>query len=123
MTRLEEFFEYINGKRVALLGLGVSNTPLIDFLLSHKAKIIAHDKKERGGFDNEFISSLEEKGVSFKLGEGYLDSVDADIIIKAPGIRKDLPALVKAVENGAILTSEMELFFKLSPCEKLAITG
>ncbi|MBO7148587.1 MAG: UDP-N-acetylmuramoyl-L-alanine--D-glutamate ligase [Clostridia bacterium] len=123
MTRLEEFFEYISGKKTALLGLGISNTPLIDFLLSHGARVCAHDKKERDGFDPAFISALEGKGVSLCLGADYLDNIDADIIIKAPGIRKDAPALVRAVENGALLTSEMELFFKLSPCEKLAITG
>ena len=123
MIELTNFFNLINGKKVALLGLGISNTPLIDFLMKHGAKVSAHDKKERSGFDAEFMNELDKKGVRLFLGEGYLDDFDEDIIIKAPGIRRDIPSLIKAEEHGALLTSEMEFFFKVSPCEKFAITG
>ena len=123
MTDLNKFFDCIKGKRIALVGLGISNTPLIDMLSSHGALVVAHDKKEYTDFDPEFMATLEEKGVGLKLGKSYLDSFDEDIIIKAPGIRRDAPAFVEAVARGACLTSEMELFFKLNSCRKLAITG
>lgn len=123
MSKLNNFFDSIKGKRVALLGLGISNTPLIDFLLSHGACVSAHDKKTREGFDAEFIRGIEERGVKLFLGDGYLDDFDEDIILKAPGIRRDAPGLVSAEAHGALLTSEMELFFKLSDCTKYAITG
>lgn len=123
MTDLNKFFNFIKGKKIALVGLGISNTPLISMLLSHGADVVAHDKKEYADFDPAFMAELEEKGVGLVLGGGYLDSFDEDIIIKAPGIRRDAPAFVEAVEHGAYLTSEMELFFKLTRCRKLAITG
>lgn len=123
MTDLNKFFDCIKGKKIALVGLGISNTPLIDMLTSHGAIIVAHDKKEYADFDPDFMAKLEEKGVGLKLGKTYLDSFDEDVIIKAPGIRRDAPAFIEAVARGAYLTSEMELFFKLNPCRKLAITG
>lgn len=123
MTDLNKFFDFIKGKKIAIVGLGISNTPLISMLLSHGASVVAHDKKEYADFDPAFMAELEEKGVGLRLGASYLDSFDEDIIIKAPGIRRDAPAFVEAVERGAYLTSEMELFFKLTHCRKIAITG
>ncbi len=123
MNKIEKFLSYVNGKRIALVGLGISNTPLIDFLTEAGAIVTGHDKKTYDKFDPEFIEKLEKKNVKLYLGEKYLDFFDEDIIIKAPGIRKDAGALPKAVENGSVLTSEMELFFALSDCEKFAITG
>ena len=123
MTALENFFEFIKGKKIALLGLGISNIPLIDFLLSHGAEVSAHDKKDRSGFDAAFMEELDKKGVRLFLGGTYLDEFDEDIIIKAPGIRRDHPSLLQAEKRGALLTSEMEFFFKVSPCEKFAVTG
>ncbi len=123
MTDLNTFFDFIKGKKIALVGLGISNTPLISMLISHGAEVIAHDKKEYADFDPEFMAELEAKGVGLRLGASYLDSFDEDIIVKAPGIRRDAPAFVEAVRRGAYLTSEMELFFKLTRCRKLAITG
>ena len=123
MTDLNRFFDFIKGKKIALVGLGISNTPLISMLLSHGAHVVAHDKKKYSDFDAAFMAELEKKGVGLKLGNGYLDSFDEDIIIKAPGIRCDAPAFVEAVRRGAYLTSEMELFFKLTNCRKIAITG
>ncbi len=123
MSKLNEFFTKIKGKKVALLGLGISNAPLVDFLLSHGVNVSVHDKKTRNGFDKDFINSLEARGVRLFLGETYLDDFDEDIILKAPGIRCDVNGLLSAISRGAWLTSEMELFFNLSDCTKYAITG
>lgn len=123
MTKLESFFEYINGKTVALVGLGISNAPLVELLVSHGANISAHDKKGLDELSPSLAALLEKCGARLCLGASYLDDINADIIIKAPGIRKDAKGLCEAVARGAYLTSEMELFFKLTDCEKIAITG
>lgn len=111
-----------NGKKVTVIGLGISNTPLIPWLLSRGAVVTARDKKE---FDNlpEAVKAYKDQGVNFVCGEGYLSDIDADVIFKAPGLRYDLPEISAAVENGAILTSEMEQFFEDCPCKIIGVTG
>ncbi len=119
---IEEFKNEIGGKRVAVVGIGVSNLPLIDFLLSCGAEITACDKKSREEI-KETALLLEEKKVALKLGEDYLTSLDVDVIFKSPGIRPDIPEFEEARKKGAVVTSEMELFFELCPCEIIAVTG
>lgn len=114
--------ERFNEKRVTVVGIGVSNIPLIDFLLSFGAKVTACDRKEREKL-SDVAASLEEKGVILSLGENYIDNICADYLFRSPGIRNDIPEFNRAVEKGAILCSEMELFFELCPCNIIAITG
>lgn len=122
MSKLTEFKKYINGKRAAVVGIGVSNTPLIDFLLANGAKVTARDIKTRDKM-SELADTLEKKGVTLILGDDYLDDFTEDIIFKAPGIRGDLPQFVDAVSRGTVLTSEMEVFFEVCPCKIFGITG
>lgn len=122
MSKLDAFKEYIKGKRVTVIGIGISNTPLIDFLLTCGATVTARDIKtadKLGGLFDE----LTGKGVPLHLGENYLADIDEEIIFKAPGIRGDLPSFTEAVKRGAVLTSEMEVFFELCPCKIFAVTG
>ena len=44
---LTDFYKYINGKTTAVVGIGVSNTPLIDFLLAKCASVTARGIKTR----------------------------------------------------------------------------
>ncbi len=122
MSKLTAFKKYIAEKHVAVVGIGVSNTPLIDFLLSCGAKITARDIKTREKMSG-LADNLENKGVNLILGENYLKNFTEDIIFKAPGIRGDLPQFADAISNGAVLTSEMEVFFELCPCKIFGITG
>lgn len=112
----------VANKAVAVIGLGISNTPLIAWLLERGAKITARDKKP---FEKlpEAVRAYADKGVRFVCGEGYLDGLDEEILFKAPGIRYDLSPLNEAVKRGALLTSEMELFFELCPARILGVTG
>ena len=119
---LLRFKEYINGKRVSVIGIGVSNTPLIDLLLGYGAIVTAHDKK-REEDKGELASALKSKGVTLRFGEDYLDNIEADLIFKAPGIRPGLPQFIEAQEKGAVLTNEMEVFFELCPGKIFAVTG
>ncbi len=122
MSKLTDFYSFIQNKTVSVIGIGISNTPLIDFLLTHGAKVTARDIKTREKLGS-LAESLEDKGVRLILGEGYLDNLDEELLFKAPGIRCDLPPFLEAVRRGAVLTSEMELFFELCPCRIFGITG
>ena len=119
---LNEYIASIKSKNVAVVGIGVSNLPLIDFLISCGANVTACDKMSRD-MAGENILALEKKGVALRLGENYLSNLDFDVIFKSPGIRPDIPEFEMAKRNGAILTSEMELFFEICPCRIIAVTG
>ena len=118
-----EFKVFIKGKKVGVLGIGVSNIPLINFLLELGAEVTAFDKKDEtqlGDIGKDFIN----KGVKLSLGEDYLSRLKGfDVIFKTPGMRIDLPELVNAKNEGAHITSEMEEFVKYCPAKIYGITG
>ena len=122
MTKLEEFKQNIKGKNVTVIGIGISNLPLIKYLVSLGANVTARDKNSREWLGEKY-TECERLGVKCILGEDYLDNITDDIIFKTPGLRFDVPELVKARENGAIVTSEMETFFEVCPSHIIAVTG
>lgn len=105
-----------------MIGIGVSNRPLIDWLLERGAIVTARDKKSREEL-GEIADKLESRGVKLVCGEGYLDNITDAVIFRSPGIRFDRPELAAAVARGAELISEMELFFELCPCPIVGVTG
>ena len=108
--------------RCDVLGLGISNLPLVDMLLSVGARITAYDKKNREEL-GDTANRLEALGVDLRLGEFPPKLLDGDVIFRSPGIRPDIPAIKDATARGAILTSEMELFIKLTKANIIGITG
>lgn len=123
MTKLDEFKQNIKGKTVTVIGIGISNLPLIKYLAALGAgEIHACDKRIREKLGNS-ASELEELGVKLHLGEDYLDHITGEIIFRTPGLRYDVPQLNAARERGAHITSEMELFCELCPAHRIAITG
>ena len=120
--KIQKYKNSIKGKRISVCGIGVSNLPLIDFLLSAEALVTARDMKPKEAL-GEIAIGLEQKGVRLIAGENYLDNIDDEIIFRTPGMRYDHPSFIKAVERGSVLTSEMQVFFDLCPCTKIGITG
>lgn len=122
--KVRVYREFLKGKRAAVIGAGISNLPLIDFLLDCGANVTVHDKKTREALSETVaVGDFEKRGVGFVLGEGYLRGIDADIVYKSPGVRFDNPELLAAYDNGAYITSEMEAFISLCPAKIIAITG
>ena len=120
--KLSEYKKYIRGKRVSVIGMGISNAPLAEFLSVCGAAVTARDKKSPEEL-GEVYEKLSALGIKFVCGQDYLSDLDDDIIFRAPGIRYDIPELAAASAKGAVLSSEMELFFELCPCEIIGITG
>lgn len=44
--KLKEFEEYIKGKKIAIIGVGISNLPLIDYFYEKQSKVIIFQSKE-----------------------------------------------------------------------------
>ena len=118
----EQYLASLQNKTVAVIGIGVSNQPLIQLLLEHGVAVTACDKKDREAL-GVVAEQLEANGCRLRLGEGYLEDLTEDVIFRTPGMRPDLPQLTAAVERGSTLTSEMEVFFQVCPCPKIAVTG
>lgn len=109
-------------KTASVVGIGVSNRTLIDFLVDHGVSVTARDKKtiEQMG---DTADALRAMGVSLVCGDGYLDGICDEVIFRSPGIRFDIPQFTQAVKRGSVLTSEMELFLELTPATVIGITG
>ena len=119
---LQDYLTSLQGKRVAVIGIGVSNTPLIKTLLQAGISVTACDKAPRTAF-GALADELESMGAVLHLGDAYLDGLDQDVIFRSPGIRPDIPPFLSAMEKGSVLTSEMEVFFQVCPCKIIAVTG
>ena len=119
---IREYLLSLKNKTVAVLGIGVSNTPLISLLCKNGVKTVACDKKSRSAL-GETAAKLEAMGAELHLGERYLDDLSADVIFRTPGIRPDVPQLMAAREKGSVITSEMEVFFEVCPCTVIGVTG
>ncbi|MGM9592485.1 MAG: UDP-N-acetylmuramoyl-L-alanine--D-glutamate ligase [Oscillospiraceae bacterium] len=117
-----EYIDSIKDKRIGVIGIGVSNTPLIEKLLERGCDVTACDKRdaEALGTEHERLSNL---GAKFCLGDRYLDELNFDIIFRTPGLMPFDEHLTGAAASGAEVTSEMEVFFRLCPCRIIAVTG
>ncbi len=123
--KLLEYRRFLCGKSVSVIGVGISNIPLIEFLLDAGAKVVARDMKsfEELCAINPKVMKLHDRGTRFITGEDYLGGINEDIVFKSPGIRFDKDEIVRAMENGALITSEMEAFLSLCPSKIIAVTG
>ena len=121
-SAFEQYFASLRGRRIAVLGLGVSNRPLVRLLLSFGCDVTGCDRTPRERLEDEVLE-LEAMGCKLSLGDTYLDNISADVVFRTPGMHPGNPALVTLREAGAKITSEMEVFFELCPCNTIAVTG
>ena len=122
-ARIEGFFKGSAGKRICFVGIGVSNTDAMLLFAKKGAVVTACDKKTREAL-SETAARLEEAGIALKLGDGYLDNLgEYDVVFRTPGMRYNTPELEQARAQGAVITSELEVFFDLCPCQIIAVTG
>ena len=122
MDLLTEQLKKWNDRKIAVLGLGVSNRPLVRLLLAAGCHVTGCDRTPREKLDQEVLD-LEAQGCVLKVGEDYLEGLDADLVFRTPGMHPENPALVALRNGGAEVTSEMEIFFECCPCTILAVTG
>lgn len=120
--KFEQFKKSVKGKNITVVGIGISNLPLINLLCENGANVTACDRKSEEAL-GETALNLKNKGVKLSLGDEYLKNLSGDIIFKTPGMRFDAPELVRARENGSTVTSEMEVFFDVCPAKIIAVTG
>lgn len=119
---LPEYLKSLQGKQIAVVGLGVSNTPLIELLLDNGCAVTACDRRLPEALDG-LAERLAARGAKLRLGEDYLRDLHCDVIFRTPGIHPLNPEFRAAVGPDTVVTSEMEAFFAVCPCRTIAITG
>ena len=112
---IKKLSEFVNGKKVGILGLGVSNLPLLEILKDFDCEITVRDKKP--------VSQELPSCVKVITGDGYLSDIYEDIVFRSPGIMYSCDEIQSALKRGTVVTSEMEMFFELCPCRIIGITG
>lgn len=122
--KLQEFENYVRNKKVAIVGLGVSNIPLIQYFYDLGSDVTVFNNKPIDKLEKEVLDKIYEYKLKFSFGENYLSKLKGfDIIFRSPSCRPDLPEIKKEIENGAILTSEIELVLEMCPGTTIGVTG
>ena len=122
--KLLEFNNYLKNRKVAIIGLGVSNIPLIDYLHDCKSNVTVFDGKEIDDIDKNIIDKIVNYGMMFNFGKGYLEKlVGFDIIFRSPSCLPTVPELVAESNRGAIITTEIEMLMELTPGLVIGVTG
>ena len=119
---IDAYLKGLKGKKVLVLGLGVSNRPLVRLLLQHGIDVCGCDRTPREKLDEEILQ-LESMGAELHLGDDYLRNIEGDVAFRTPGLHPQTPELVQLRAKGTRVTSEMEAFFEVCPCPIIGVTG
>lgn len=66
---LDSYISSLRGKRIAVIGLGVSNRPLLERLLEAGCAVTVRDRSRREDL-GEAARDLEARGCRLRLGKG-----------------------------------------------------
>lgn len=122
--KLEEFNKNLFNKKVAIIGLGVSNIPLIDYMYDKKAKVTVFDDREEDKIPKEIMDKIKEYKFEFSFGKDNLSKLkNFDIIFRSPSCMPTKPELEEEAKNGAIVTTEIEMLMQMCPAKIIGVTG
>ncbi len=122
--KLEQFNKFASGKKIAIIGLGVSNLPLLDYFHNLSCKISVFDNRTKEELNKETIEKIDRYGIKYFGGENNLENLKGfDIIFRSPIVMPYRKEIKAEVERGALVTSEIEMLLKLTPSKVIGITG
>lgn len=122
--KLIEFNQFLNQRKVALIGLGVSNIPLLEYLYHNHAKVTVFDNRSIEQIPKQIMNEITSYTFEFVLGEDNLSKlVGFDLIFRSPSCMPNQPALEEERKRGAIITTEIEMLMEMAPCKIIGVTG
>lgn len=122
--KLEEFNQYVVNKRVAIIGLGVSNIPLLKYFYDLKAQVTVFDNRTIEEIPKDIMDKITQYNFEFSFGKDSLTKLNNfNLILRSPSCMPNQPALEQEAKRGAIVTSEIELLLKMVPCKVIGVTG
>ena len=122
--KLKEFNDYIRFRKVGIIGLGVSNLPLLDYMFQKKARVTIFDERQRDKIDKDILNKITSYNFELIVGEDCLKYLNGfDIVFRSPSCLPTRQGLVHAEKSGTIITSEIEMLMKMCPCKMVGVTG
>jgi len=122
--KLEEFNRYLFHRKVAIIGLGVSNVPLIDYFHECKSYVTVFDNRNIDEIPKEIMDKITGYAMEFALGPNSLEKLKGfDIIFRSPSCMPNIPELEEEKQRGAIVTSEVEMLMEMCPGTVIGVTG
>lgn len=122
--RLKELNQFLQKSRVAIIGLGISNIPLLDYMHHLKANVTVFDDREIEKMPKEMLDKITEYGFKFSFGPNSLSKLKGfHIIFRSPSCLPTKAELRQEEQKGAVVTSEIEMFMKLFPGKIIGVTG
>lgn len=122
--KLKAFESNIKGKRVAIIGIGVSNIPLIDYFHDLGARVTVFDEIDKALLDKDIIKKINDYGFDLVTGSNALHFLRGfNIIFRSPSCLPTTLQLKSEQKRGAIVTSEIEMLMNTCPCKVIGVTG
>ena len=122
--KLNEFNEYIKFRKVAVIGLGVSNLQLLEYLHDKKSTVTIFDDRNIDELPKEIVEKITNYGFNFSFGKNSLEKLqNFDLIFRSPSCLPTKPELQAEIKRGAIVTTEIELLMKMCPSKIIGVTG
>ena len=122
--KLEEFNSYLKNKKVAIIGLGVSNLPLLKYMNKKEAIVTVFDNREMENIPKEAYDEIKRYDMLHFFGRNALENLKGfDIIFRSPSCMPTIREIVEEEKRGAIVTSEIEMLMKLCPGTVIGVTG
>ncbi len=122
--KLKEFEEFIRFRKIAIIGLGVSNIPLLDYFYEKKSRVVIFDERTLEQIPMDLINKIKEYKFELISGNNCLvDLKGFDMIFRSPSCLPNRIELLKEEQRGAIITTEVEMVMQITPCKTIGITG
>ena len=122
--KLEDFDRYLERKKVAIIGLGVSNMPLLKYMDDRMAKVTVFDNREMDNIPKDYLAEVMKYEFDYEFGNDCLSKLNGfDVIFRSPSCMPTIKEIVEAEKNGAFVTSEIEMLMQMCPGTVIGVTG
>lgn len=113
----------VRGRKVLVVGFGRSGQAAAQAMARLGASVTVQDVKSEDKIEPSVLTLFRNHGVEFILGKTPDDVKDFDMVIMSPGASPELPFVQAAKAAGAEITGELEIAYRITKGNYIAITG